>query len=71
MPSSVLLTEVRAEAVSRGHHYAAKARAVGFNPVGEVVGCMNDIRSARRVIEDMVGNYPAATEGLQALLPEG
>jgi NAD(P)H-dependent flavin oxidoreductase YrpB (nitropropane dioxygenase family) len=68
MPLQFMVT---AEAVSRGHHYAAKAQAVGFNPVGQVVGRMNDIRSARRVIEDMVGDYLAATERLQALLPEG
>jgi len=68
MPLQFMVT---AEAVSRGHHYAAKAQAVGFNPVGQVVGRMNDIRSARRVIEDMVGDYLAATERLQALLPAG
>ena len=66
MPLQFMVTS---EAVSRGHHYAAKAQAVGFNPVGQIVGRMNEIRSARRVIEDMVQDYIDATERLQGLLP--
>jgi NAD(P)H-dependent flavin oxidoreductase YrpB (nitropropane dioxygenase family) len=67
MPLQFMVT---AEAVSRGHHYAAKAQPVGFNPVGQIVGRMNEIRSTRRVIEDMVQEYIQATERLQALLPK-
>jgi NAD(P)H-dependent flavin oxidoreductase YrpB (nitropropane dioxygenase family) len=67
MPLQFMVT---AEAVSRGHHYAAKAQPVGFNPVGQIVGRMNEIRPARRVIEDMVQEYIDATERLQALLPQ-
>ena len=55
-------------AVSRGPHDAAQPQAVGLNPVGQGVGRMPDIRSARGVIEDMGGEYLAATERLQALL---
>ncbi|MEO6026592.1 MAG: nitronate monooxygenase family protein [Candidatus Binatia bacterium] len=65
MPLQFMVTS---EAVVRGHHYAAKAQKVGFNPVGQIVGRMNDIRSARRVIEDMVQDYIDATERLQRLL---
>ncbi len=65
MPLQFMVTS---EAVVRGHHYAAKAQPVGFNPVGQIVGQMNDIRSARRVIEDMVQDYIDATERLQGLL---
>ncbi|MCC6849486.1 MAG: nitronate monooxygenase [Deltaproteobacteria bacterium] len=67
MPLQFMVT---AEAVSRGHHYAAKAQAVGFNPVGQIVGRMNEIRSARHVIQDMVQDYLEAAERLQGLLPE-
>ena len=67
MPLQFMVT---AEAVNRGHHYASKAQAVGFNPVGQIVGSMNEIRSTRRVIEDMVKDYIAATERLQALLAQ-
>lgn len=67
MPLQFMVT---AEAVSRGHHYAAKAQAVGFNPVGQIVGRMNEVRSARHVIQDMVQDYIEATERLQGLLPE-
>jgi len=67
MPLQFMVT---AEAVSRGHHYADKAQAVGFNPVGQIVGRMNEIRSARRVIEDMVRDYIDATDRLQALMPD-
>lgn len=66
MPLQFMVT---AEAVTRGHHYAAKAQAVGFNPVGQIVGRMNEIRSVRHVIQDMVQDYIAATERLQGLLP--
>lgn len=68
MPLQFMVT---AEAVNRGHHYASKAQPVGFNPVGQVVGRMNEIRPTRRVIEDMVQDYIDATERLQALLPQG
>jgi len=67
MPLQFMVT---AEAVSRGHHYAAKAQPVGFNPVGQIVGRMNEIRSTRRVIEDMVNDYIEATERLQGLLAQ-
>jgi NAD(P)H-dependent flavin oxidoreductase YrpB (nitropropane dioxygenase family) len=65
MPLQFMVT---ADAVSRGHHYASKAQAVGFNPVGQIVGRMNEIRSARHVIQDMVQDYIDATERLQGLL---
>jgi NAD(P)H-dependent flavin oxidoreductase YrpB (nitropropane dioxygenase family) len=65
MPLQFMVT---AEAVSRGHHYASKAQAVGFNPVGQIVGRMNEVRSARHVIQDMVQDYIEATERLQGLL---
>jgi NAD(P)H-dependent flavin oxidoreductase YrpB (nitropropane dioxygenase family) len=65
MPLQFMVT---ADAVSRGYHYASKAQAVGFNPVGQIVGRMNEIRSARNVIQEMVQDYIEATERLQGLL---
>jgi len=67
MPLQFMVT---AEAVSRGHHYASKAQPVGFNPVGQIVGRMNEVRPARRVIEDMVREYLDASDRLQSLLPQ-
>jgi NAD(P)H-dependent flavin oxidoreductase YrpB (nitropropane dioxygenase family) len=38
--------------------------------VGQIVGRMNEVRSARHVIQEMVQDYIAATEHLQGLLAE-
>jgi NAD(P)H-dependent flavin oxidoreductase YrpB (nitropropane dioxygenase family) len=58
---------VTADAVARGHRYADKARGVMFNPVGQIVGQMNRVRSVREVIYDLVQEYLEAVERLQQL----
>src|SRR5690606_19875414 len=45
---------VTMEAVTRTHRYADKAQRVAFNPVGQVVGMMNETRSVRQVIQSLV-----------------
>ena len=40
---------VTADAMSRVHRYGEQAQAVAFNPVGQVVGMMNEERSCRDV----------------------
>ena len=57
------------DAVQRTHRYAEKAQAVAFNPVGQVVGMMNDVRTVRDVMYQLSEEYLEATERLQGLVP--
>jgi len=66
MPLQFMVT---ADAVARGHHYADKAKEVMFNPVGQIVGRMNDVQPAKEVIYRLVGEYLEAVERLQRLAP--
>ncbi len=45
---------VTMDAVQRTHKYAAAAQRVAFNPVGQIVGSMNDIQSVRELMVDLV-----------------
>jgi NAD(P)H-dependent flavin oxidoreductase YrpB (nitropropane dioxygenase family) len=67
MPLQFMVT---ADAVSRTHRYAGKAQEVAFNPVGQIVGTMNEIKSVREVILEMVEEYLDAAERIQRLMPE-
>jgi NAD(P)H-dependent flavin oxidoreductase YrpB (nitropropane dioxygenase family) len=67
MPLQFMVT---ADAVSRTHRYAGKAQEVAFNPVGQIVGTMNEIKSVREVVVEMVEEYLDAAERLQSLSPE-
>ena len=58
------------EMVTRTHRYADKAQKVAFNPVGQVVGMMNESRSVRSTIQGLVEDYLASVERLNRLLPE-
>jgi len=64
MPLQFMVT---ADAVSRGHRYAAKAKDVMFNPVGQIVGTMNAVRPVKDVIYDLVQGYLEAVDRLQQL----
>jgi len=64
MPLQFMVTS---EAVSRGHRYADKAKAVMFNPVGQIVGTMNSTRTVREVFQQLVEEYLEAAERLQKL----
>lgn len=64
MPMQFMVTS---EAVARGHRYADKARDVMFNPVGQVVGQLNSVRTVKDVIYQLVEEYLEATERLQRL----
>ncbi len=64
MPLQFMVT---ADAVARGHRYAAKARDVLFNPVGQVVGMMNEVRPVKDVIYRLVEEYLEAVDRLQQL----
>ncbi|RMD83261.1 MAG: nitronate monooxygenase [Candidatus Dadabacteria bacterium] len=61
---------VTLEAMARCHRYAKQAKKVAINPVGQVVGQMNQVRSCRQVIMDLVREYLDAVEHLQSLTPQ-
>ncbi len=63
---------VTMDCVTRTHRYASspQAQQVAFNPVGQVVGMMNDVRSTREVIETIVTEYVDAVDRLTGLTPE-
>ena len=58
---------VSGECVTRSHRYPEKALEVMFNPVGQVVGQMTQIRKARDVVLGLVDEYLEAVERLNAL----
>jgi NAD(P)H-dependent flavin oxidoreductase YrpB (nitropropane dioxygenase family) len=58
---------VSGECVSRASAYPEKARDVLFNPVGQVVGQMNQVRKARDVVLGLVEEYVEAVERLNSL----
>ena len=67
MPLQFMVT---ADAVSRTHRYASKAREVAFNPVGQIVGSMNEVRPCREVIQQLVEEYVDAVDRLDQLMPK-
>ncbi len=67
MPLQFMVTS---DAVARGHRYADRAKAVMFNPVGQIVGALNEVRPVREVMYRLVQEYVEAVERLQRLLPD-
>jgi hypothetical protein len=53
--------------VARTHRYANRAQPVAFNPVGQIVGAMNEVRPVREVIVRLVEEYLEAVERLERL----
>jgi NAD(P)H-dependent flavin oxidoreductase YrpB (nitropropane dioxygenase family) len=64
---------VTMDAVARTHRYAAspQAQRVAFNPVGQTVGLMSEVRTCREVIYDLVEGYVEASDRLASLNREG
>ena len=62
---------VSMDAVQRTHRYADVAQPVAFNPVGQVVGMMNQTESVRAVVYRLVEEYLEASERLQRLTAAG
>jgi NAD(P)H-dependent flavin oxidoreductase YrpB (nitropropane dioxygenase family) len=52
------------------HRYGKPAKDVAFNPVGQVVGQMNDVQPVREVIQGMAEEYFDALERMNSLNPE-
>ncbi len=61
---------VTVDAISRGHRYAKAAKSVQFNPVGQIVGDMNDAMPVRELIVNLVEQYLDTVERLEKLAPE-
>jgi len=57
------------EAVARTSRYAGagQAQRVAFNPVGQVVGMMKDVRSCREVMLELAQEYVDSVERLEAM----
>ena len=66
MPLQFMVT---ADAVARTHRYAGKAQAVAFNPVGQVVGLMNEVKSSRELIVELVEEYLDAVDRFRQIQP--
>ena len=60
------------EAMRRTELYPASgdAQRIAMNPVGQVIGQLNEVESCRQVIMRMVEEYIEALDHLNALLPE-
>ena len=67
MPLQYMVT---ADTVARSSRYAAKAQDVAFNPVGQIVGSMESVRSSREVIQSLVEEYLDSVERLNSLSPD-
>jgi NAD(P)H-dependent flavin oxidoreductase YrpB (nitropropane dioxygenase family) len=63
---------VTMDCITRTSRYASSPRSqeVAFNPVGQVVGMMKDVRSVREVIMGIVEEYVDSIDRLSALQPE-
>ncbi len=66
MPLQFMVTS---DAVARGHRYATKAKDVMFNPIGQIVGALNEVRPVKDVIYRLVQEYLESVERLQRLTP--
>jgi len=64
MPLQFMVTS---EAVVRASKYASKAQAIAFNPVGQIVGSMNEVRPVRELIYRLVEEYVEAVDRLESL----
>jgi NAD(P)H-dependent flavin oxidoreductase YrpB (nitropropane dioxygenase family) len=58
------------EAMSRVHRYPKAAQQVAFNPVGQIVGAMNEKLPVREVIYNLVSEYVDAVDRLEKLTPD-
>ncbi len=53
---------VSMDMIMRTSRYAEKAQAVAFNPIGQIVGRMNQILPTKNVIDDLIDEYVEAVE---------
>ena len=58
---------VSGDCVARSHRYADKALTVMFNPVGQVVGQLEQVEKTAAVIQRLVEEYIEAVDRLTVL----
>lgn len=61
---------VTLDMVRRTHQYADKAQPVAFNPVGQIVGSMNQILPAKDVVAQLIDGFYDSVDRLNALTPQ-
>ena len=61
---------VTLDMIRRTHQYAEKAQDVAFNPVGQIVGAMNQILPTKDVVGQLVDGYYDAVDRLNGLAPQ-
>jgi len=66
MPLQGLIT---IDMIKRTSLYADKSQEVAFNPVGQIVGSMNQVQPAKKVVSDLIDGYYDAIDRLQATMP--
>jgi NAD(P)H-dependent flavin oxidoreductase YrpB (nitropropane dioxygenase family) len=54
----------------RTHQYAEQAQDVAFNPVGQIVGSMNQIKPTKELVSELIDGYYDALDRMQALTPQ-
>jgi NAD(P)H-dependent flavin oxidoreductase YrpB (nitropropane dioxygenase family) len=67
MPLQGLVT---IDMIMRTHRYADTAQPVAFNPVGQIVGRMNQLQPVRGVMSQLIDEYFEAVDRLQSLMPD-
>jgi NAD(P)H-dependent flavin oxidoreductase YrpB (nitropropane dioxygenase family) len=60
---------VTLDMIMRTNRYADAAQPVAFNPVGQVVGQMNQMQPVKSVMSRLVDEYFEAVERLESLMP--
>jgi NAD(P)H-dependent flavin oxidoreductase YrpB (nitropropane dioxygenase family) len=55
--------------IRRTHQYAEKSQPVAFNPVGQIVGSMNQILPTKEVFSELLDGYYDAIDRLQETVP--
>ena len=59
------------DAVRRTHRYAgsSECQKIAFNPIGQVVGQINEIESCRDIMQRLLTEYSDAVDHIQAITP--
>jgi NAD(P)H-dependent flavin oxidoreductase YrpB (nitropropane dioxygenase family) len=67
MPLQGLVT---LDMIQRTHRYADASQPVAFNPVGQIVGRMNQLVPTRTLMSQLIDEYFEAVDRLQGLMPD-
>ncbi|MBW2398176.1 MAG: nitronate monooxygenase [Deltaproteobacteria bacterium] len=67
MPLQGLIT---IDMIMRTNRYAEAGQNIAFNPVGQVVGRMNQMQPAKNLVSKLVDEYYDAADRIQSLMPK-